>query len=371
MRKSLYDYCIDQNNNELLHQWHPTLNGSTSPSSVTHGSKKKIWWRCDKGHEWQTPVDTRTRIGAGCPYCAHKKVLPGENDLASQNPKLAAQWHPVKNNELTPDQVFPHTAKKVWWICEQGHEWEAVVSSRMAGAGCPICAKRKIKQGENDLSSTHSFLAAQWHPTKNGTLSPNEVVSGSIRKVWWQCDRGHEWQASIASRAHAGNNCPVCSGRKTAPGENDLATIFSKIAQEWHPTKNGTLNPQQVTAYSNRSVWWICPLGHEYQATTAHRTNAGAGCPYCAGRKVLPGFNDLATREPVVASQWHPSLNGTLTPDQVTTGSSKKVWWECPNGHVWKAVIYSRASGKKHGCPICAGTIKPKQQKRYSATMMD
>ena len=53
--------------------------------------------------------------------------------------------------------------------------------------------------------------------------------------------------------------------------------------------------------------------------------------------------------------QWMPVLYGMLTPRMVTTGSRKKVWWECPLGHVWKAAIYSRTGAKKCGCPVCAG----------------
>ena len=361
MRKSLYDYCIELKNSELLLQWHPTLNGPITPKTVTHGSQTKAWWRCNQGHEWQAAVYTRTSKHTGCPYCAGRILLPGKNDFASQYPELAKQWHLTKNNGLKPDQVFAHTTKKVWWICEKRHEWQARVSGRVAGDCCPICTNRKILQGENDLASTHPSLAAQWHPTKNRQLTPEMVVSGSTHKVWWKCDQGHEWCAEIAKRALQGTGCPICAGKTTIPGETPLATAFPEIANEWHPYRNGERTPEQVPVFSNLNAWWICPLGHEYRATTAHRTNAGSGCPYCAGRRVLPGFNDLATREPVVAAQWHPSLNGALTPEKVTTGSSKRVWWECANGHVWKAVIYSRASGKKHGCPVCAGVVRKKK----------
>ena len=97
----------------------------------------------------------------------------------------------------------------------------------------------------------------------------------------------------------------------------------------------------------------------------------GSGCPYCAGRKVLPGFNDLATLEPEVARQWHPALNGTLTPQMVTTGSRRKVWWECDQGHVWKAAIYSRTGPKKCGCPVCAVKISKSRLARYQAVLAE
>jgi hypothetical protein len=150
----------------------------------------------------------------------------------------------------------------------------------------------------------------------------------------------------------------VCAGRAVRAGENDLASAFPAVAAQWHPTKNGSLTPDQVAPFSNRKVWWQCPRGHSYQAWIQHRTGRSSGCPYCAGRKVLPGFNDLATVEPKVAAQWHPELNGALTPRQVTAGSRKKVWWQCPEGHVWKAEIHSRTGPQKCGCPVCAGKVK-------------
>ena len=99
-------------------------------------------------------------------------------------------------------------------------------------------------------------------------------------------------------------------------------------------------------------------MGHDYQAVVGERTNSGTGCPYCAGRKVLPGFNDLAARMPQVAREWHPELNGGLTPDMVTAGSRKKVWWQCDQGHAWLAVVYSRTGEQLNGCPVCAGRVR-------------
>ena len=214
------------------------------------------------------------------------------------------------------------------------------------------------------MAATHPALAAQWHPTRNGALTPEQLGAGTRKKVWWQCEKGHQWQASVASRA-AGAGCPVCAGKRVIPGENDLATHFPDIAAQWHPEKNEGLLPSQVSPSSNRKVWWRCELGHEYTAVIAARTTHSSGCPYCAGRKVLAGFNDLATLEPEVAAQWHPRLNGALTPEQVTVGAHRKVWWECPCGHIWKAVVYSRAGPQKSGCPVCAGRLKPERIRRY------
>lgn len=204
------------------------------------------------------------------------------------------------------------------------------------------------------VQNNRQELLWQWDQAKNLAITPDSVSRGSKRKVWWQCERGHVWQAAVASRV-AGCGCPVCTGRRVMPGENDLASRFPKVAAQWHPEKNGELTPRDVMPYANRKVWWRCEKGHDYQGSVAFRTLRGSGCPYCAGKKVLPGFNDLASREPLLAKQWHPEKNGSLTPEMVTAGSHRKVWWQCPEGHEWNAVICSRAVPQKCGCPVCAG----------------
>lgn len=284
---------------------------------------------------------------------------------------LLQQWHPAKNEPLTPKTVTYGSKRKVWWRCEKGHEWQAIVKSRTSGTGCPICANRRLVPGENDLAVTHPGLARQWHAVKNGRLTPHDVGAGTKRKVWWRCEKGHEWQASVTSRTSGGTGCPVCAGRTVLPGDNDLARCFPDIAAQWHPRRNGALAPKALSPYSNRRVWWVCGLGHEWQAAVASRTMNGSGCPYCAGRRVLPGFNDLASLAPQVAAQWHPTLNGTLTPEMVTVGSHRKVWWECPSGHIWKAVVHSRAGPKKCGCPVCAGRVKADRAERYAAALAE
>ena len=202
-----------------------------------------------------------------------------------------------------------------------------------------------------------SDLLSQWHPTKNGNLTPSDISFGAERKVWWQCEHGHEWQAPIYARAgsNRSDGCPVCAGKVILPGVNDLAFHAPDIAKQWHPTQNGELKPDGVSPYSNRKVWWICEQGHPYQAIVSHRFRSHTGCPYCTGRKVLPGFNDLATKHPDLAKQWHPDLNGDLKPTDITPGSNKKVWWKCLGGHSWQAVVFSRTGKRPTGCPYCAG----------------
>ena len=365
MDKSLYEYCLESNRMRLLDEWDAEKNEGLTPKDIPYLSKEKVCWTCVKGHQWTGPVYSRTKNHSNCPYCSGKKAGPEDRTVASDHPELVKEWHPTKNQDLTPSDVSVGSHRKVWWVCEKKHEWEAQVKSRAEGSGCPYCTNRKVIPGDNDLATTHPQIASQWHPTKNGKLTPQAVVSGNTTKVWWICPQGHEYKTSIHSRTGINTGCPVCSGKQVLPGFNDLASKYPDIAAQWHPTLNGTMTPQKVTPTSNQKAWWLCEKGHAYESYISSKTNKHSGCPYCRGAKVLPGFNDLVTTEPEVAKQWHPTMNGSLTPEMVTRGSPQKVWWECAQGHVWKAIIYSRTSSRKHGCPVCAGTVKGKRLEKY------
>ena len=278
--------------------------------------------------------------------------------MALTDPVLLAQWDRERNGDLTPNGVTYGSRRKVWWRCEKGHSWQAEVKSRtLLGAGCPVCAGKVVVPGVNDLATLRPDLAAQWHPERNLPLTPERIAPGSHKRVWWVCGKGHVWQAAAAARAN-GERCPVCAGKVVIPGENDLAALYPEIAAQWDGEKNGRLTAKEVSPYSNRKAWWRCREGHSWQAAIAARTKRKTGCPYCTGRKVLAGYNDLATAEPFVAMQWHPALNVPLTPEQVTAGSRRQVWWQCSLGHVWKARVHSRTGNQRCGCPVCAGRAR-------------
>lgn len=205
-------------------------------------------------------------------------------------------------------------------------------------------------------------VISEAQPIGEPVIVPADVLEGSHKYVWWKCQNGHSWRARILSRSR-GAGCPVCTGKAVMSGENDLATLFPDIAAQWDTERNGSLRPDQITSFSNRKVWWRCTFGHEWQAIVAARAVENSGCPYCAGRRVLAGFNDLATLHPKIAAQWDSTLNSGLTPEMVTPGSHKRVWWKCAEGHVWKTAIYSRTGKQKCGCPVCAG--KATRQVKY------
>ena len=80
--------------------------------------------------------------------------------------------------------------------------------------------------------------------------------------------------------------------------------------------------------------------------------------------------NSLATVHPELIVEWS-DRNLPLTPDNVTFGSNKKVWWKGACGHEWETSVKARSSGEK--CPICSGasindlsTLKPELASEWS-----
>ena len=135
-----------------------------------------------------------------------------KKSLEEANRELALEWHPTKNGNLKPIDVTCGSGKKVWWLCQDcGQEWQAQISSRSNGSGCPYCSRKLPIVGETDLATKNPELAKEWHPTKNGKLKPTDVMPGSGKKVWWLClECGYEWRASVDKRSR-GVGCPQCA----------------------------------------------------------------------------------------------------------------------------------------------------------------
>jgi Probable Zinc-ribbon domain len=338
----------------LAAEWHPTRNGTLTAHDVTSASNKKVWWRCGKvpSHEWCTTVTLRKQ-GRGCPFCSGRKVAP-ETSLAARAPAIAAEWHPSKNGGLRPEHVTQGVDAPVWWRCPRNpeHEWQERVPKRVAqGHGCPFCSGHRVTR-ERSLAMRSPEMAAQWHPTKNGALTPWDINARSDAIVWWKCPAGpeHEWTTTPSMRSKQ-RHCPFCINKRIST-TNSLAVTRPDLAAEWHPTRNGARTPAQVTAGSGHRVWWKCPRGpdHEWESPLYSRRSS-SGCPFCAGKRVSV-TNSLATLFPSLAQQWHPTRNAELTPAQVTAGTNLQVWWRCPFGHEWKKSPCYRTKTTA-SCPLC------------------
>jgi hypothetical protein len=129
-------------------------------------------------------------------------------------------------------------------------------------------------------------------------------------------------------------------------------TEYTELMKQWDYAKN-KLDPTRLVAGTHKYAWWLCEKGHSWEALIKNRVFANSGCPVCAGKKVVVGFNDLTTTEPNIAKEWYYLKNGSLTPEMVTRHTHKVVWWQCDKGHIWDMSVSHRSVG--YGCPICSG----------------
>ena len=222
----------------LVEEWNYEKNINVSPTDLTSGSAKIVWWKCANcGTEWKTSIRHRTQRNSGCPICSDKqRVISRNKTLIDKNgcvidKTLLQEWNYKRNGDLTPEQVTPSSNKRVWWICSKcDYEWQTSVSNRNSlGRGCPCCSNKVVVKGKNDLLTVNPSLAKEWHPTKNLPLTAESVTIGSGKKVWWICQFGHEYRASVLHRGH-GTNCPVCnSGRQTSFAEQAIYYYVKKI----------------------------------------------------------------------------------------------------------------------------------------------
>ena len=300
------------------------------PHFVAAHSNKKFAWECSKGHVWESAVNNR-QAGNGCPFCAGRIAASGESDLATLHPEIAAEAH-----GWDPRNITPRSSKSLEWKCPKGHIYTSKVKSRTSGRLCPECSRYRLRDGDTDFATTDPVVAAEaWG------WDPSTVTRGSGFLGTWKCANGHIWQTPVWARTGKGRGCAVCKNQRLLVGFNDLATVSPELAAEAHGW-----DPSTEMAGSKHKVDWICSQGHIYAATITNRSR-GKGCPTCSGRRVLVGYNDLATLRPDIASEAHG-----WDPTTVTVSSAKTCAWICSLGHIHTSAVYSR---QKNGCPVCAG----------------
>ena len=481
---------VVSNTPDLIIDWHPTKNSTINPFDITTGSSKKVWWLCHKcGYEWQASINNRAK-GRGCSYCSKKILIEGVNDFATIYPSAAKEWDYEKNYPITPNKVRAHSNKKYWFRCVEGHNWETTLNSRKKN-NCPYCGNQRVLKGYNDLATKNPELCKEWNYEKNSILTPENVMQFSNARVWWKCNIcGHEWQAKINARSK-GTGCPNCKNNykvseaeriiyyyiknqfedaiisyrpkwlnrkeidifipslslgieydgevwhkdpskdvqktrtisekgislirireencpilkdesiqifvtsqnykysrlnqpiiqifdyinkkynltieydidverdyqkilaltKIDKGNKSLFSVNPKLCEEWNYEKN-KLMPKNVLPASNKIVWWKCyRCGYEWRASIVNRTK-GRNCPFCSNKVIIVGINDLETVNPELCKEWDYKKNLPLTPQNVTSGAHKNVWWICKVcGYEWKTSISNR---KINSCPQCA-----------------
>ena len=395
-RKPSALHNLEQNYPNVALEWNYKLNNKL-PNQYTPSSNTKVWWICEKGHEWEATINNRT-AGRNCPTCSNKssrneiriltecKALFGEVlsrykfgeyevDIFIPELNVAVEydgwyWHRnsydkdiKKQNKLNEKgvkllRVREEPLPKITEFDIFVDGAKPLVKSDLDKILNSICSDKEILTSysiakgfineqdyktyldyfpnpfpEDSLAKKSPKIAREWHPTKNSPLTPLNFSPGSGISVWWRCEKGHEWKATINNRSKGG--CPYCAGRH-ATNETCMAATHPHLVKIFNHEKNGSLTPQNTKAHSGKKFWWKCTEypEHQWQSAIMSRSNPLALCPYCSGIKVT-NENCMAATHPDLASVFHPSRNGSHTVYNLKAGTGRKIWWQCSKGHEW------------------------------------
>lgn len=274
-----------------------------------------------------------------------------------------------------PEMFSVGSEQKVFWKCKEGHSWAASIKNRsLKKSNCPLCSQLEqgdrvrnalLKKSGISLGSSFPNLLSEWDYEKN-KITPFNIAPKSNLKVWWICPNGHSHYKSIAGKT-SGDSCPSCYKQKRSKIARDvriaktgtLDKAFPEIAKQWDLIKNNA-QPSNFPPGSKEKVWWICSMGHSWEANISSRTKQKQGCPFCyrQNQKInslslaIKKHGSLRERNPSFLVEWDFVKNKNTKPTDVTLNNKTKVWWICNKDHSYSQSPYDRNHG--HGCPICS-----------------
>ena len=341
--------CLAQTHPHLIAKWNYQKNIEITPNDLTAGSNKKVWWNCEKGHEWKATVWAIVNGGL-CPICCGQQALEGYNDLQNLHPDIAKEWHPFKNAPLLPTQITSGSSKsKIWWVCRKGHEYQATVASRTRGTNCPFCDK------ENKTSFPEQ--AIYFYLNKITRAENRYLLNGNIEidiflpdiNIGIEYDGYYYHSGDSATQKEEKKNVALKEAGiyliRVKEIKNEIVFDSENVI---YCINNG--NGAFISSVIDRLLKRINLIsGNNWNIDVdAVRDSSLIYSQYIENEKT----NSLAVKNPKLASEWHPTNNGFVTPNMVSYYSGKKAWWICDKGHEWQSAISNRVAGG--GCPICS-----------------
>lgn len=283
-----------------------------------------------------------------------------ENSVAFKKPIGIKKWDYDKNGDVNPETIPVSSKKRFFWVCPTcGYHWQGAVENLTDTLTCIKCVHAdertydvESKRGYS-LADLFPSIANEWHPTKNGDLTPKDVTPGSNKKVWWKCSKcGNEWEAIIKTRTK-GYGCKRCSYEKrtitTTKKRGNIFDFYPELLEQWDYEKNVGIDIKTIAPTSKKEYWWKCPKGHSYLSSPVVKKGS-QGCPVCSGKRT-DSSNSLASNDPELAKLWDYTKNADK-PSEYTCNSGKEKWWVCPSCN---ASFYKRIQQMHKGkrCPIC------------------
>ena len=336
----------------LLAEWDFEKNTNIKPEDISKGSHNKIWWKCKNGHSWQTAVGNRIK-GHGCPYCSGRLAITGLNDLLTVNPILAREWNYEKNGDLKPELVTANSQKKVWWLCPScGHEWQSTIGNRNKKRGCPACSKyRHVSIPEKAIAFYLSQYYLSVENNKKFDWLQNMELDIFIPDISLAIEYdGRNWHKSL-SRDIVKDKLCVNNGIDLIRVREIGLEVYQTTAKVFI-----TQEPSLDLVYLQPVILEILEyIRKKYDSNCIVDVNVQRD--YYKILSLIDGVkagSSLGEKFPELLDEWNYAKNGPIDPYKISSGSSRKVWWICKNGHEWKTAVSNRTNvSNQNKCPYC------------------
>ena len=349
---------------EIADWWDYEANAPFRPEQFTKGSRFMAHLNCpDCGMDLYTGIHSLLHTDEnGNIVISHKgrcrkyRAMESENNLVACYPQVKTWWDYEENKPHLPEEYTLFSAKPAHFQCPScgTKTHRRIVDAFVLNEHgvpvlfkCPYCYGAKATPGVNSLAALYPELAAECLSADD----PERILASSSSRMKWKCpDCGGQWFDLVSNRVN-GAGCPYCEDRRALTGYNDLSTIDPELSLEWSP--NNELSPEEVRRSSPAPALWNCPTCHgEYSYIIAAREVGDDACPYCRGKKILTGYNDLVTVDPELSLEWSP--NNELGPEEVRRNSPASALWNCPTCHgEYSSIIAVRKVGDD-SCPYCS-----------------
>ncbi len=356
----LKTFCGSNNMIYLLKEW-DYHNNAYPPEHYAPRANAVVNWLCPFGHSYKMRISNRTSKQSQCPICNNEqKTSFAEQAILYY---LASVFDNVENRNChiigVELDIYIPTIKTA--IEYDGHDWHKNTEKKeiIKNTLCKEKGIRLIRIREGDLPVYDDCICiARADYTKEESLiivinQLFSILNVRYNDIDLNRDRTKIYEQYIFIRKN-----------------NSLATIYPDISKEWHPTKNGVLQPDSFSYSSNKIVWWLCPKGHEYKTSINKRSLGNQGCPVCSNKKIVLGVNDITSycqknNLQYILEDWDYSKNKELgiSIDSYSVGSIIRVCWKCSVcGFEWQNSINNRVR-KKHLCPNCMRRNWPRRRK--------
>ena len=338
-------------NPEIAKEWDYEKN-KEKPDEVMAGSNiKKYWFICPKGHSYQTTVLGR-KNGTNCPHCNIEKhtSFPERAIYYYMKKYIKDVKDSYHNPIIVRKEIDIYLPEWKLGIEYDGRAWHKNVARDLEKdavclkSGITLLRVREVGCYEYDSDSIKKYV----------TPYNIEELNDAILFIFDYLNKKNK--LNIKANIDVDRDMyEILDLMNLSEKEKSIANYCPEIKKFWDYKKNGKITPEQISHASEKKIFLKCSKNHTWE-TKAVNFALRPYCPYCNGRKVWSGFNDLKTTNPEIAKEWDYEKNGNLNPTDVKAGSNRNVWWKCKNGHEWKSMINNRTRGR--GCPYCSGRIK-------------